>query len=93
MRYLLLSLLILIGFSADINAQRPRRFSPDKQFVHDPVVACENGIYYVMTCNTVITPTALENATSTVKATKVIENGQMIIIRDGKRYNAVGAKL
>ena len=47
MRYLLLSLLILIGFSADINAQRPRRFSPDKQFVHDPVVACENGIYYI----------------------------------------------
>lgn len=39
------------------------------------------------------THTALENTTSTVKAQKLIENGQVVIIRDGVRYNAVGAKL
>lgn len=37
--------------------------------------------------------TALQNTTATVKAQKVIENGQIVIIRDGVRYNAVGAKL
>ncbi len=36
--------------------------------------------------------TAIENATvEQVSATKIIENGQLIIIRDGVRYNALGA--
>lgn len=39
------------------------------------------------------TPTALENTTATVKAQKVIENGQIVIIRDGKKFNLVGAEL
>lgn len=37
--------------------------------------------------------TALENTTATVKAQKVIENGQIVIIKNGVRYNAVGAML
>lgn len=37
--------------------------------------------------------TAIINANDNVVATKVIENGQLIIIRDGVRYNAVGAAL
>lgn len=37
--------------------------------------------------------TALETLTTTVKAKKVIENGQVVIIRDGVRYNAAGVKL
>ncbi len=37
--------------------------------------------------------TALENVAAEVKATKVIENGQLVIIRDGVRYNALGAQL
>ena len=36
-------------------------------------------------------PTALENTNATVKAAKVIENGQLIIIKNGVRYNAQGA--
>ncbi len=36
---------------------------------------------------------ALENVAAEVKATKVIENGQLVIIRDGVRYNALGAQL
>ncbi len=35
--------------------------------------------------------TALENTTTEVKARKVIENGQMIIIKDGVRYNIFGS--
>ncbi len=34
--------------------------------------------------------TALENAQAEVKAVKVIENGQLIIIKDGVRYNVLG---
>lgn len=45
------------------------------------------------TFGTGVTPTALENTTATVKAQKTIENGQVVIIRDGKKFNAVGAKL
>lgn len=53
---------------------------------------CENDIYYIITCNTATTPTALENTAAEVKAQKIIENGQVIIIRDGIRYNVLGAQ-
>ncbi len=36
---------------------------------------------------------AVENVKTSTKAMKVIENGQLIIIKDGVRYNALGAKL
>ena len=35
--------------------------------------------------------TSIDNATEAVKAVKVIENGQMVIIRGGVKYNAQGA--
>ena len=37
--------------------------------------------------------TALENAAVATKAVKVIENGQIVILRDGIRFNAIGAQL
>ena len=39
-----------------------------------------------------VSPTGIDNIEAG-KAVKVIENGQVVIIRDGIRYNAVGAKL
>lgn len=39
------------------------------------------------------TAAAVENVAVEAKAIKVIENGQIVIIRDGVRYNAVGAAL
>jgi hypothetical protein len=36
-------------------------------------------------------PTALDNIDSTVAPAKVINNGQLIIIRNGVQYNAQGA--
>lgn len=36
---------------------------------------------------------AVENVTDVVKATKVIENGQVVIIKNGVRFNALGAQL
>lgn len=41
----------------------------------------------------VAAPTAVENVTEAPTATKRIINGQLIIIKNGVRYNAVGAKL
>lgn len=38
-------------------------------------------------------PTAVENAEAEVKAIKVVENGQLVIIKNGVRYNALGARL
>jgi len=37
-------------------------------------------------------PTAIENTNAAVKAVKVIRNGQVLIIRDGKTYNVLGAE-
>lgn len=36
------------------------------------------------------TPTAIDNATVVEKAVKMIENGQLVIIREGVKYNAQG---
>ena len=38
-------------------------------------------------------PTALDNANANTKAVKIIRNGQLVIIRDGVEYNALGSKL
>lgn len=35
----------------------------------------------------------IENVTETIKAQKVFENGQLVIIKNGVRYNALGAAL
>lgn len=41
----------------------------------------------------VISAAAFESVEDGAKATKVIENGQMVIIRNGVRFNAAGARL
>jgi hypothetical protein len=51
------------------------------------------GIAIDITISGTITPTAVEDATVTVKPAKTIKNGQLIIVRDGKEYNAQGAVL
>lgn len=40
-----------------------------------------------------VTPTAIENTNAPVKATKVVRNGQILIVRDGKTFNVLGIKL
>lgn len=49
------------------------------------------GVLYKISFNQP-TATALENVEA-AKAQKVIENGQVIIIRDGKKFNLMGAEL
>jgi len=38
-------------------------------------------------------PTAIDNANAIIQATKVVRNGQLFIIRDGKTYTAQGAEV
>ena len=49
------------------------------------------GIAIDITISGSITPTGLENATVTVKSVKKIQNGQLIIEKDGVEYDAQGA--
>lgn len=47
---------------------------------------------YVMNCGDAV-PTAVESIESAQKAVKIVENGQIIIIKNGKRFNILGAEL
>ena len=49
------------------------------------------GVAIDITISGTITPTGVENATVTVKPVKMIQNGQLIIEKDGVQYNANGA--
>ena len=51
-----------------------------------------DGLTVSTTADEVI-PTALENVQNQTKARKVVENGQIYIIRNGVRYNALGAQV
>ena len=51
------------------------------------------GIAIDITISGNVIPTAVEDATVTVKPAKTIKNGLLIIVRDGKEYNAQGAIL
>lgn len=64
----------------------------------DESLVAEEGVYsFIMPAKAVnVTAsfsqaTAVENAEAAVKAVKVVENGQLVIIKNGVRYNAQGA--
>ena len=46
---------------------------------------------YTTTCTD--TPSAIDNAAVETPAVKTIENGQLVILRDGVKYNAMGVRL
>lgn len=49
------------------------------------------GVYAAMDYKT--DPQGVQNTAAAVKATKTIENGQVVIIRGGQKFNALGASL
>ena len=60
----------------------------------DKVVAWNDGtIGIIRYFTTSDTPHAINNVEAGKEATKILRNGQLIIIRDGKEYNAQGAQL
>ena len=56
--------------------------------VNDPAVW--NELYYA---NMPATPSAVENTTVAVKAQKIIRNGQVLMVRDGKTFNMMGVEV
>lgn len=57
-------------------------------------VTCNGGnVYHFIVFFKNGVPTALDNLEQSSKARKVIENGQIVIIRNGIRYNALGAQI
>lgn len=51
------------------------------------------GTSFVINYSGEASPTALDNAIVETPAVKTIENGQLVIIRDGVKYNAMGVRL
>lgn len=90
-------------------AQDSIEFATDKNFCVITTLPIEKGYYDKEFVITVVKNTiniaginivglkdsgdAVENTVFEVKAIKRMENGQMVIIRDGVRYNVMGAKL
>ena len=53
----------------------------------------KDGNNYIITMQYGDAPTAIENTKAEVKAVKVLRNGQLVIIKNGVEYNAVGAQV
>ena len=61
-----------------------------KDSTEDPTGETWKCVLETADCNA---PTAIESTTIKAAAKKIIENGQIVIIRDGVRFNIVGAQL
>lgn len=56
--------------------------------------SAENGVTIIFTCEPFGGPaTAISNTAAEIKVQKIIENGQVVIPRDGKKFNLMGAEL
>ena len=70
--------------------------TPQSGAVKLTVNTTTNSAYVVsvaITYNPASDPTALDNTASEQKTIKTIENGRLVIIRDGLRYNALGTRI
>lgn len=52
-----------------------------------------DGEFEIIEVDCSTTPTAVENTAVKVQTTKIVRDGQLIIVRDGVEYNAIGTKL
>ena len=52
-----------------------------------------NELYHANMQATPETPSAVENTTVAVKAQKIIRNGQVLMVRDGKTFNMMGVEV
>lgn len=67
----------------------------------DAVLVADEGEYTLpalltdmtLTITVQSTPTGIDDANTAVKAVKVIRNGQLLILRDGKEFNVLGSQL
>ena len=68
----------------------------------DAILVADEGIYTLpalltdmtLTISTAVDPaTAIDEASTNAKTIKVVRNGQLLIIRDGKEFNVLGSQL
>lgn len=66
--------------------------TPGCEFIYVPILDNGSGI---IPCSIVLVPsqTSVENTFEAVKSVKVIENGQVVIIKNGVRYSVLGAEI
>lgn len=62
-------------------------------YTGDGVQSCKTVLVLAETISVDDTTTSVNNAFEAQKVQKIMENGQLIILRDGVRYNALGAQL
>lgn len=89
------------GYTTTATIEPDENYSITSVTCGDAILTPEAGIYTLpalltdmtLTITVQSTPTGIDDANTAVKAVKVIRNGQLLILRDGKEFNVLGAQL
>ena len=89
------------GYTTTATIEPDENYSITSVTCGDAILTPEAGIYTLpalltnmtLTITVQSTPTGIVDANTAVKAVKVIRNGQLLIIRDGKEFNVLGSQL
>ena len=89
------------GYTTTATIEPDENYSITSVTCDDAILTPEAGIYTLpalltdmtLTITVQSTPAGIDDANTAVKAVKVIRNGQLLILRDGKEFNVLGAQL
>ena len=89
------------GYTTTATIEPDENYSITSVTCGDAILTPEAGIYTLpalltdmtLTITVQSTPTGIDEANTAVKAVKVIRNGQLLILRDGKEFNVLGSQL
>jgi len=89
------------GYTTTATIEPDENYSITSVTCGDAILTPEAGIYTLpalltdmtLTITVQSTPTGIDDANTAVKAVKVIRNGQLLILRDGKEFNVLGSQL
>ena len=89
------------GYTTTATIEPDENYSITSVTCDDAILTPEAGIYTLpalltdmtLTITVQSTPTGIDDANTAVKAVKVIRNGQLLILRDGKEFNVLGSQL
>lgn len=89
------------GYTTTATIEPDENYSITSVTCDDAILTPEAGIYTLpalltdmtLTITVQSTPTSIDDANTAVKAVKVIRNGQLLILRDGKEFNVLGSQL
>ena len=89
------------GYTTTATIEPDENYSITSVTCGDAILTPEAGIYTLpalltdmtLTITVQSTPTGIDDTNTAVKAVKVIRNGQLLILRDGKEFNVLGSQL